>query len=306
MKKWLLGCLFISCTVAAQAQSFNPSTEVGILVGGSYYIGDLNDKHFAHIQPAVGLVYRKNINRRFTAKASFLRGEIRGSDKLERNVEIEDLAKINRNLHFRSSIHELSGQFEFNFFEYETGSNKYPFSPFVFTGISFYQFNPQAREIDTKTPFDNDGIGTSNEWVDLQPLGTEGQHSTHYPEKEPYMLQQFSIPLGIGIKWSLGDKFCLIAEYGIRKTYTDYLDDVGGTYADPAMLYMENNQAASLSDRSNALALFLEENPGADITAWTGNIDKQRADANNWNDWYTFTGITLSFKIVKTPKVCQY
>ena len=38
-------------------------------------------------------------------------------------------------------------------------------------------FNPQARRYDTDNLFDDDGVGTNNEWVDLQPLGTEGQFS---------------------------------------------------------------------------------------------------------------------------------
>lgn len=319
MKKWLLGCLFISCTVAAQAQSFNPSTEVGVFMGTSYYIGDLNQNHFELAQPAFGLIYRNNLNRRFTLKASAWSGELRGSDKLN----IVDTSKINRNLHFRSPIMELSGQIEFNFFEYETGSSRHPFSPFIFTGISFFKHNPQARRWDTENPFDRDGFGTSNEWVALQPLGTEGQNSAHYPEKDAYMLTQFAIPLGVGIKWSMGERFSLVAEYGMRRTFTDYLDDVGGTYADPQYLAAEDIIAAQLSDRT----LYTQDNieswqlahPNNSITelylngGQLGNGEevfqnsaKQRANPNGWNDWYTFAGITLSFKIVKTPKVCQY
>lgn len=302
MKKWLLGCLLICFSVATQAQSFKPSTELGVFIGTSYYIGDLNENHFELAQPALALIYRNNLNRRFTLKASAWSGELRGNDKVN-NV---DTAKINRNLHFRSPIIELSGQIEFNFFEYETGSNRYPFSPFIFTGISFFKHNPQARRWDTENPFDRDGYATSNEWVELQPLGTEGQNSTHYAEKDPYALTQIAIPLGVGIKWSLGEKFSLVAEYGMRKTFTDYLDDVGGTYADPQYLAMEDMIAAQLSDRTIDLQDFLANNPTADITVWSQNADKQRANPNGWNDWYTFAGITLSFKIVKTPKVCQF
>ena len=89
-------------------------------------------------------------------------------------------------------------------------------------------------------------------------------------------------------------------------TFTDYLDDVGGTYADPQYLAMEDMIAAQLSDRTIYLQDFLANNPTADITVWSQNTDKQRANPNGWNDWYTFAGITLSFKIVKTPKVCQF
>ena len=202
IKKLLLGCLVICFSVATQAQSFKPSTEVGVFMGTSYYIGDLNDNHFELAQPALGLIYRNNLNRRFTLKASAWAGEIRGNDKIN-NV---DTAKIIRNLHFRSPIMELSGQIEFNFFEYETGSKRYPFSPFIFSGISFFKHNPQARRWNTENPFDRDGYGSSNEWIELQPLGTEGQNSVHYPGKDPYSLTQIAIPLGVGIKWSLRRK----------------------------------------------------------------------------------------------------
>ena len=61
-----------------------------------------------------------------------------------------------------------------------------------------FNFNPQARKFDTDTPFDNDDNQTNNEWIDLQPLGTEGQHSSQYPEKTPISL--FSLlPAGMGL-----------------------------------------------------------------------------------------------------------
>jgi hypothetical protein len=303
MIKKLFIVLFVCCaSLVANGQSFTPSTEVGFFLGGSYYIGDLNEEHFSLTQPAVGLVYRQNFNRRFSLKAAGWAGEVRGSDKIN-NL---DTAKYNRNLHFKSPIYEFSGQVEFNFFEYETGSNRFPFSPFVFTGLSFYSFNPQARRYDTNTPFDFDGEGTNNPWVELQPLGTEGQNIAHYPEKEPYQLFQLAIPLGVGFKLSLGQQFSMVAEYGIRKTFTDYLDDVGGTYADPQVLQDYNIITADLSDRSLDALEYIATHPGTDIAYWTRNTDKLRANENNWDDWYAFAGITFCYKIVKTPKVCQY
>lgn len=319
IKKWLLVCLCACSAHLVNAQSFNPYTEVGVFLGTSYYIGDLNENHFELAQPAVGLIYRNNLNRRFALKASAWSGELRGSDK----KNVVDTFKINRNLHFRSPIIELSGQVEFNFFEYETGSTRYPFSPFIFAGLSIFKHNPQARRFDTENPYDRDGFGTSNDWIELQSLGTEGQNSFHYPEKEAYSLTQFAIPLGVGIKWSLGQRFSLVAEYGIRKTFTDYLDDVGGTYADPQKLANEDIIAAQLAVRDintlNRIESWLNQNPlysisdlyrnGGQLNDGTEvfqNTDKRRADTNEWNDWYTFAGITLSFKILKTPKVCQY
>ena len=47
-------------------------------------------------------------------------------------------------------------------------------------------------------------------------------------------------------------------------------------------------------------------NPDADITTWTGNTNRNRANENLWDDWYYFAGLTLSYKIYTKPKVCQY
>lgn len=300
IKKLFLLCLIFVTYTSTQAQSFNPTTEIGVQFGGSYYIGDLNDDHFSLTQPAMGIAYRKNLDRRFTLKGAVWAGEIRGNDKIN-NV---DTAKINRNLHFKSPIYEVSGQIEFNFLEYETGNWRFPFSPFVFTGISFFHFNPQARRYDTQNPFDRDGEGTSNPWTELQPLGTEGQNIV--PGKEPYMLSQFSIPLGVGFKLSLGENINMMLEYGIRKTFTDYLDDVSGTYVSPADLYGHDSDQTTveLSDQSLSLQDYVQN--GGDIKTWDQNTGRNRGNENTWTDWYSFAGLTLSFKIIKTPKVCQY
>ena len=162
-----------------------------------------------------------------------------------------------------------------------------------FNTESLFNFNPKAEN-------------KNGEWISLQPLGTEGQGTTQFPDRKKYSLIQFAIPIGGGVKFAVSEHFNIILEYGIRKTFTDYLDDVGGTYADPQYLAMEDMIAAQLSDRTIALQDFLANNPTADITVWSQNTDKQRANPNGWNDWYTFAGITLSFKIVETPKVCQF
>ena len=287
----------------AISQDIDPYSEVGVMLGTSYYIGDLNDQHLRLARPATAVHYKTNLNRRFALRGGLSVGELRGSDK----INTTDTAKFNRNLHFKSPIYELSGVLEFNFLPYETGNRRYPFTPYVFAGISIFNFNPQARKFDTATPFDDDNDNLSNiEWIDLQPLGTEGQYSSQYPEKDPYQLIQFAIPFGLGFKASLGDNFSMSIEYGLRKTFTDYIDDVGGTYASPQYLAMQNIDAANLSDRSIDLQDYINSNPGADITTWTGNTDRNRANENLWDDWYYFAGLTLSYKIYSKSKVCQF
>ena len=248
------------------------NTEIGIMGGGSYYLGDINNKHFDYMMPSGGIVVRKNIDRRIVVKGELLLGYIRADDS--RNEK--DTANFNRNLHFRSPIYELSGQVEFNFLPYETGNSLYPFTPFVFAGVSLFQFNPQAE-------------ANSGEWVALQPLGTEGQGTTAFPDRKKYTLTQFSIPMGGGFKIAVNKTFNIILEYGIRKTFTDYLDDISTTY--PGVNLKEMSLLGEeMSDKSS-------NGPQAK--------DFQRGNSKD-NDWYTFTGITLSFKLLSEKERCNY
>jgi hypothetical protein len=292
----IITLLFITALfcLKTQAQNIGPYSEVSFTAGTTYYLGDLNDVHFGLAQPAASFNFKRNFDGRIAFKVGVLIGELRGNDK----ENLVDTAKINRNLHFKSPIYELSGVFEYNFLPYESGNYNYPFTPFVFAGIGIFQFNPSARQFDTDNVYDNDLNNSNNPFIELQPLGTEGQFSSNYPERTPYQLTQISIPLGVGFKVSLGRKFSMSAEYGIRKTFTDYIDDVGGTYADPAYLFSNNVDAAYLSDRTLALQEFLGTNPSLErINDWHENAGTQRANANDWSDWYTFTGISIIFKI---------
>ena len=249
------------------------STEIGIMGGSSYYLGDINSNHFDYMMPSGGIVIRKNIDRRIVVKGELLLGYIRADDARNTN----DTVKLNRNLHFRSPIYEISGQVEFNFLPYETGNSLYPFTPFIFAGVSLFRFNPKAED-------DNNG-----EWVALQPLGTEGQGTTSFQDRKKYALTQISIPMGGGLKIAVNKTFNIILEYGIRKTFTDYLDDVSTSYIGGNLIDM-SPLGIEMSDKSL-------NGPQAK--------DFQRGDSKD-KDWYTFTGITLSFKILSEKERCNY
>ncbi|MBT5749969.1 MAG: hypothetical protein HOI39_02455, partial [Flavobacteriales bacterium] len=110
IRNFLILVVFISLGFTANAQ-YKENTEVGFIAGASYYLGDLNTTHFNKSLPFGGIVIRKNIDRRFSYKAELLYLNISADD---RNNATDTIA-INRGLHFRSSIFELSGQIEFNF-----------------------------------------------------------------------------------------------------------------------------------------------------------------------------------------------
>ena len=270
LNKIILSIIFITSSSLNISAQYKPNQEFGVLGGTGYYLGDMNSTHFNNLRVAGGITYRTNFDRRFSFKSSALYTNIYADD-----ANSSDPIKVNRNLSFKSDIIELSGQVEFNFLPYETGNSLYSWSPFVFIGASIYNHNPKAEASD-------------GQWYSLQELGTEGQGTTSFPNRKKYALTQLSMPFGGGVKIGVSENFNIIFEYGLRKAFTDYLDDVSMTYAGIPSEF--DNITTELSDRS------LDGPQSAGIA---------RGDATN-NDWYSFSGITLSFRIKGNTKGCDY
>jgi hypothetical protein len=166
---------------------------------------------------------------------------------------------------------------ELNITGFLAGSKKYLTSPYLFAGLSVFKFDPEAYDNDTK------------EWVRLQPLGTEGQGTTRYNDRHKYALTQISIPIGFGMKHNFAENWNLGFEIGVRKTFTDYLDDVSSTYVE--YNYLESTSgslAARLSNRTGELS-------GTRIEYTSKNM---RGNPTN-KDWYLFAGITLTYTIMQ-------
>ncbi|HRG00049.1 MAG TPA: DUF6089 family protein [Bacteroidia bacterium] len=257
----------LGSSVYAQTKKRNfRQHEVGFMIGGAYYIGDLNPrKHFFLTQPAAGVFYRFTPNYRYAFRGGINWGKIMGDDS-----QSDDADQLQRNLNFKSQIIEFNAIAEFNFLEYRISNDKYKFTTFLFLGIDVFHHKPQAN--------------LGNYWIDLQPLRTEGQ-------SKGYKLTQVAIPFGVGIKMNVSKKVGIGLEWGPRKTFTDYLDDVSGTYPDTYLNPFTTTHGASLSDRS--------KNAG-------NNINKQRGNPRT-KDWYFFFGITLNIKLnMKAPPCYAY
>jgi len=263
MRKCFVIVLFSFLT----SQTFSQKSEVGIFLGGSYYLGDLNPYiHFLLTKPAGGIIYRYDFTPRITLKIDALYGNVAGDDAISK-------ANLNRNLSFKSSIIELSPNVEINFLPYSIGNYKMPFTTYIFIGAALFRFDPQAK------------YGGS--YYHLQPLGTEGQRTSVY-NKKPYSLISFSVPFGVGFKKNIGKYVSFGLEWGLRKTFTDYIDDVSTQYVDPSVLASENRPiSAILADRSSN----------------TNGIGMQRGNSYT-KDWYSFAGMNLTFKL-NAKKKCK-
>jgi hypothetical protein len=116
-------------------------------------------------------------------------------------------------------------------------------------------------------------------------LGTEGQGTTARPGSETYKVDQIAVPFGAGLKFNLG-KVDVQLEWGMRRTGTDYIDDVSGTYVDNDLLAFENGPLAAL----------LADPSGIDDIPGLTNTDRARGDSNT-RDWYNYTGFTITYVI---------
>src|ERR1044071_6885028 len=109
MKKILVAALLSLTLSPLWSQTSN---ELGIFIGGSYYIGELNPTgHLNSLtRPAAGIVYRHNLGYRVSFAGSALFGSVQGIDARTSSYEQQQ-----RNLSFRSRIYELAFRTEFNF-----------------------------------------------------------------------------------------------------------------------------------------------------------------------------------------------
>ena len=231
-------CLYIilffgtlSSTLFSQTKKRNfRQHEVGVFLGGAYYIGDLNPrKHFNLTQPAAGVFYRFTPNYRYAFRGGINWGKIMGDDS-----QSDDADQLQRNLNFKSNIFELSVRAEVSFFNSKVGHrygikktfarrHKGKSNEFIgFIGIGGFYFNPKGQNPNT------------GKWEKLYPLHTEGQGLPGGPAQ--YKRISICIPMGIAWRMTLNKLWCVGLEFSYRKTFTDYIDDVSGNYVAPANL----------------------------------------------------------------------
>ena len=267
LRKIVIVLFFIGSLFASSV--YGQSREMGIMIGVMNYKGDLQKSTYASQNnlPGFGFLYRRSYSNHWAFKTAISYGHVKGDDS-----QSDDPFNKNRNLNFKTTILEGTGQFEFNFFPYQTANPSTIFTPYMSVGLSVFKFNPKALY--------NGG------YVELQPLGTEGQGTVANPDKKLYKRTNLAFVFGGGFKWKIGRRWSVVLESVVRKTYTDYLDDVSGVYADPNAIRVEYGKTAYfLSDRS-----IVKNN--------NGNIGRQRGDNTN-RDWYHFTGVQFTYTLSK-------
>ncbi|RMG81146.1 MAG: hypothetical protein D6714_13455 [Bacteroidetes bacterium] len=254
--------------------AFGQHFEAGFMFGASNYIGDLarNSRkvYLKETRPAAGVFARYNFNDYVALRLAGNYASIAGKD-----ANADDPKIVQRNLSFRSTLWTVEGTAEFNLSGYQPYALSRVFSPYLFVGVGTVLFNPQANY--------------HGDWINLQPLGTEGQGLEQYPDRQPYKRTALTIPFGLGFKYALTDQWNLGIELGARRTFTDYLDDVSGTYVEFNELLAGNGElAAALGNRTGELT------GGEPVSVPTGT--PRGDDARS--DWFFILGVTVSYNFI--------
>lgn len=233
-------------------------------IGIANYVGDLIKTNTAFQQSSysisAGLNYAiiDHLNARFDIGFH----QVQGYDSKAGGAHPE------RNLSFKSKILEFSLAAEYTLLNMD----KYRFSPYLFAGIGFFNFNPRAYF----------GSGGTH---GLRELGTEGQGLAGYPGLYSKMAVEY--PLGLGFKYAINKKIMLLGEFNYRASGTDYLDDVSTYYPDKTLLDARNPSTSKFTYRG--------------VGAYPKNPALKRGDASNKDGYYT-TQLKIAYKLQTDKK----
>lgn len=258
---------------------FSQRWEIGVGAGISYYVGDLNPTgHFKFPHPSGTIFVKRILTNHWSIRGGFTYLGVYADDQ-----QGDFNHQFVRNLNFQSNIFEVHAAVELNFFPFGMNKKYYneklrTWTPYMMAGIGGYYYDPVTTANGTTTQ--------------LAPLGTEGQGTATYGQDRPAYSQFMPcVPFGLGVKFNIKNKFTIAAEYGMRLTFNDYIDDVSTDYAINGEIVAQNGAlAGALSNRSLG-----------DYIA-TSNDHYQRGIKSDL-DWYGYLGVHLIFYI-KDKKTC--
>ncbi len=231
----ILTLFFLLIVVSARAQTY----EIGAFIGGTNGIGDIGRTNFVDPNAlAWGAVFKWNKSLRYSWRASFTRGNLIFDD-----FRSSDASRVNRGKKSNNVITEYSAGIEFNFFEFNLHRLGPAFTPYIYTGLTYFRYDYNYYV---------------NPTSDLRPLDTNLREGA------------LAVPMTVGVKFRLNRFLILAAEVGARYTLTDNLD---------------------------------ASNP-EDLESLTISQINQRVFGNVFSDdWYVFTGATLTYTFGRKP--CQ-
>jgi len=237
--------------------------EVGINIGPSFFLGDLGgnrgvgtrfikDLNFPYTQIMAGVFATFYPNEWLGLRVAAQTGKLEAEDNIIKEHGGDELYRKQRNLDFRTNISEAYIGLEvFPFMLLNSFNIEYKprLRPYGVIGVGTYHFNPQGSLTDANG---------NKSWYYLRPLHTEGEGFPEYPKRKEYSLTQINFPMGVGLKYYVSDRVNVSFEILLRKSLTDYIDDVSTEYIDPDLFdkYLSPQDAIiarKISDKANGI-----------------------------------------------------
>jgi len=188
-------------------QMLGQRSEVGFGLGTFNYTGDLvRSYNLAFSKPAATVFYRSNISRVVSARTSITAGKI-GANDTRKPIDAFATARV---ASFDLFLLEAAATFEYHFLDWRDSKRKLRFTPYLFAGAGLFGIS---------------GVQQKN---------------------AEYSNVQIAIPFGGGMKYVLNPKYYIAFEFGMRKTFFDYLDNISD--GDPAF---KNYQYGNAFDYDN-------------------------------------------------------
>lgn len=265
--------LVVAGLLIAGAANAQYNMDAGFSVGAANYLGDIGggiytrrdfvaDMKLSQTRLTSAGFFRYRFDKHFAVKGTLAWSRISGDDKLSENP-----ARNARNLNFRNDVFELNAQVQYIFYEvYGLGRSfrhEDNFRMYIGLGAGLAYHNP-------KTTY-------NGEYVELRPLTTEGYDYTKVTGV---------IPATGGFCFTFDKQYRIGFDLTWRTTFTDYLDDVSTTYADPSTL--PNAMSIELANRTDELPSV---SPAFAENFTPGN---KRGDASH-NDSYLTSSVEFSY-----------
>jgi hypothetical protein len=185
------------------------AVELGIMAGGSLYYGDLaasKRNYFSEFRPHIGVMAQRFIGRNVSLRGNFYVGNLEGNDAWYDDPEW----RKHRNFSFKSV--QIEGSFIATFdvlrsIRLERGRG---FGAYLFTGLGLCYTNPQRNFNDVdEAYFSADDPAVKDYYADMS--------------RDPNHLS-LVIPVGVGVRHSLGKRTSVFIEGSVRQCLDDRLD----------------------------------------------------------------------------------
>jgi hypothetical protein len=189
------------------------NSEIGGGIGGLNYTGDLSPNYqLLNNRLGATVYYRSNVSPVVSIRVGATFGRLYGTDAggYDSFTDARDQAfqDAGTSSTFKISLFEASTVAEYHFLNWRSDRRPIKWTPYLFGGVAIFGF------------------------------------SGHPDRSAEYSNVQVALPFGAGAKYVLNPKWYIGAEFGVRKTFFDYLDNISGPNS-PDKNYRHGNGSTS-------------------------------------------------------------